>query len=268
MSPPVPANGLALPPEASLVTVTVTLALFQIGRYVLIGGSSFLLAQRWTPAWLEPRRISRRRADLRQIRREIGTSLLSIAVFVAIALGIRALRLRGVVHLCHDLDCHGWVWAIACVPVLLFIHDTWFYWTHRLMHHPRVFRFWHRTHHLSHDPTPLAAFAFHPVEAVIEAAFLPLTMLVLPMHPASVFAFQLVAFAMNVYGHLGFELLPSGFVRHPAFRWVNTTSHHHQHHRAVTANYGLYFNWWDRLCRTNHPEYAATFVRNSGGQPL
>ncbi len=260
-------SPLQLPPETGLFAVSLTLLSFQLARYVMMAGGAFLLAQRWTPAWLEKRRIAKRLADGRQIRREIGTSLLSIAVFVAIGLGVRQLRELGLVHLCTDLDCHGWPWAIGSVLVLLVIHDTWFYWTHRLMHHPKIFRHWHRTHHLSHDPTPLAAFAFHPVEAVIESLFLPLTLLVLPFHPASIFGFQLLAFAMNIYGHLGIELFPASFARHPVFRWINTTSHHHQHHRAVTGNYGLYFNGWDRLCGTNHPDYAATFIRNASGRP-
>jgi sterol desaturase/sphingolipid hydroxylase (fatty acid hydroxylase superfamily) len=267
MSAPLTPSALQAPPEASLLTLAWVILAFQFGRYALGAGGAFLLVQRWTPTWLERRRIAPRRAESRQIRRELGTSLLSITLFMAIALGIRWLRERGIVHLCADLECHGWVWSIASVAVLLVVHDTWFYWTHRLLHHPAAFRFWHRTHHLSHDPTPLAAFAFHPVEAVIEAGFLPLTLLVMPIHPASIVAFQIVAFAINVYGHLGIELLPVSFASHRGFRWINTTSHHHQHHRAVTANFGLYFNWWDRICGTNHPDYAATFIRNATGRP-
>ena len=38
-----------------------------------------------------------------------------------------------------DIDAYGWFWYLASVPVYLFLHDTYFYWTHRMMHHPRVF---------------------------------------------------------------------------------------------------------------------------------
>jgi len=31
------------------------------------------------------------------------------------------------------------------------------------------------------------------------------------------------------------------------------------HHRYVTCNYGLYFNLWDRLLGTNHPQYHQQF---------
>jgi sterol desaturase/sphingolipid hydroxylase (fatty acid hydroxylase superfamily) len=31
------------------------------------------------------------------------------------------------------------------------------------------------------------------------------------------------------------------------------------HHSHPTGNYGLYFNWWDQLMGTNHPEYHRYF---------
>jgi sterol desaturase/sphingolipid hydroxylase (fatty acid hydroxylase superfamily) len=54
-------------------------------------------------------------------------------------------------------------------------------------------------------------------------------------------------------------MYPSGFTTHRVTRWHNTSVHHNQHHRAVDCNYGLYYNLWDRLMGTNHPEYDDTF---------
>jgi sterol desaturase/sphingolipid hydroxylase (fatty acid hydroxylase superfamily) len=31
------------------------------------------------------------------------------------------------------------------------------------------------------------------------------------------------------------------------------------HHRLVKCNYGLYFNIWDRLMGTNHPDYEKSY---------
>jgi sterol desaturase/sphingolipid hydroxylase (fatty acid hydroxylase superfamily) len=31
------------------------------------------------------------------------------------------------------------------------------------------------------------------------------------------------------------------------------------HHRLTRCNYGLYFNIWDRLMKTNHPEYEKSY---------
>ena len=52
-----------------------------------------------------------------------------------------------------------------------------------MMHHPKLFWVFHRTHHLSTNPTPRAAFAFNPAEAVVQASIFPLAVSVMPMHP-------------------------------------------------------------------------------------
>lgn len=39
----------------------------------------------------------------------------------------------------------------------------------------------------------------------------------------------------------------------------NTPTNHVMHHERMRGNYGLYFNIWDRLMGTNHPEYEARF---------
>jgi len=69
----------------------------------------------------------------------------------------------------------------AVGAALVVAHDTWFYWTHRALHDRRWFRAVHGRHHASLHPTPWAAYAFHPVEALVQAIFLPLFLLLVPM---------------------------------------------------------------------------------------
>ncbi len=70
--------------------------------------------------------------------------------------------------------------------------------------------------------------------------------------------------AMNVLGHLGFELYPSGSTKHWLGRWNNTSTHHNMHHKYTRCNYGLYFNWWDTLMGTNHARYEEQFEQVAG----
>jgi sterol desaturase/sphingolipid hydroxylase (fatty acid hydroxylase superfamily) len=67
---------------------------------------------------------------------------------------------------------YGWGYFFISVAVMLVLHDAYFYWTHRAMHRPRLFKVFHRVHHLSTNPSQWAAFAFHPLEAVVEAGIL------------------------------------------------------------------------------------------------
>jgi len=125
----------------------------------------------------------------------------------------------------------------------------------------------HRVHHLSTSPTPLAAYAFHPAEALVQAGVYPIIVAAIPAHPGTLFAFLVFMILRNVIGHLGFELHPRWFASHPATRWITTTTHHDLHHQHFHGNYGLYFTWWDDLAGTTREDYTARFAEiTSGGR--
>lgn len=228
-------------------------------RYLLFAGLGFWVFYIWgKQRWLHRRIVAVFPASA-QYRREIAYSALSAGVFVLMGMAIAALRRAGYTQIYLDVSERGWAWFVASIPLMLLLHDTWFYWTHRLMHIPLLFRHIHKVHHLSHNPSPWAAFAFHPAEALIEAGILPLIAFAMPVHPLAFLLFFSLMMGYNVLGHLGVELFPPGFLRHPLGQWSNTSTHHHMHHRFTRCNYGLYFNLWDRLLGTNHPRYEAAF---------
>ncbi|MFZ8409584.1 sterol desaturase family protein, partial [Staphylococcus aureus] len=82
-------------------------------------------------------------------------------------------------------------------------HDTWFYWTHRWMHTPRVFRIAHAVHHDSRPPTAWAAMAFHPIEAVTGAVIIPLLTLGIPIHIGALGLVLGIMTVMGVTNHMG-----------------------------------------------------------------
>ena len=124
---------------------------------------------------------------------------------------------------------------------MILLHDTYFYWTHRAMHHPKIYRHVHLVHHLSQNPSPWAAFAFHPFEAVIEAGIVVLIAFLFPFHLSALLTFLLFMTVYNAYGHLGFELYPIKFHASWIGRWINTSVIHNKHHEKFNGNYGLYF---------------------------
>jgi Delta7-sterol 5-desaturase len=74
-------------------------------------------------------------------------------------------------------------------------------------------------------------------------------------------------FDVRRLGHCGYEIFPPWFLASPFGKFLNTPTHHALHHESFDANYGLYFNLWDRLMGTNHPEYASRFEQVSGSRP-
>jgi sterol desaturase/sphingolipid hydroxylase (fatty acid hydroxylase superfamily) len=63
----------------------------------------------------------------------------------------------------------------------------------------------------------------------------------------------------NVAGHTGYEYHPRWLLDSWVGKFVNTPTNHIMHHEHFRGNYGLYFNYWDRLMGTNHARYEARF---------
>lgn len=234
--------------------------------YLLGAGAIFLLLWILLRRRLAHRRIDPAFPEARHLRREILFSLASMGVFALIGVALTAATLAGWTQIYLAVGEHGWFYWGASIAALLVLHDTYFYWTHRLMHHRLLFRHFHRLHHRSHNPSPWAAYAFAPSEAVVEGLFLTIASFVLPLHPGAIMLFILHQIFRNALGHSGFEIFPASWQRHPVVKWINTTSHHHLHHSKGRGNYGLYFLWWDRLMGTEHPDSAATFARASAAR--
>ena len=214
---------------------------------------------------MKNRRISRQDATTAQVLREIAYSMRSIGIFgIVTALVVLAVT-SGWTRLYLNLDRHGSWWFFASLAIMIVMHDTYFYWTHRLMHHRRLYKFFHHAHHLLHNPTPWAAYAFSPWEAFVQAGIGPLIVFTLPAHPLAFGIFMLWQISFNVLGHCGYEIFPRWLLRSPLGCVLNSITHHAQHHEKFQANYGLYFNVWDRLMGTNHRDYERRFAEVTGG---
>lgn len=187
-----------------------------------------------------------------QISREIYWSLLSAAIY-----GIPA----GVVA--WGWDAQGWtliyrdvvaypLWYLPLsIFLVLFAHDTWFYWTHRLMHRPWWFKVAHAVHHESRPPTAWAAMSFHPWEALTGAVVIPALVFIIPIHVAAIGVVLSIMTIMGITNHMGWELFPKFMVNGKLGNWLITATHHQKHHDAYRGNYGLYFRFWDKMCGTD-----------------
>ena len=135
-----------------------------IVKYLLAAGGLYALVYGLLAARLAARKLQPTRADLRQITREAGWSLVSAVIFgtTSLLLVIGPGEL-GWNRMYFDFAAWGWTYALFSLALMIVLHDAYFYWTHRLLHHPVLMRRVHRTHHLSRTPTPWTAYAFHPV---------------------------------------------------------------------------------------------------------
>ena len=230
------------------------------GRYFLIAGIAFFLFYILLRNKLLYKKIQTRFPKNSDYLREMGYSFLTIAIF-----GFVVLELMGNPAIAPhttkytNIAQYGWAYYFLVYPLMFVMHDAYFYFTHRLMHHKRLFKWFHLVHHQSTNPSPWAAYAFHPLEAVVEAGIVAVFLFTIPIHKTHLVIFFLIMIVYNVYGHLGYELYPKGFSRSRIGKWVNTSINHNQHHQYFKGNYGLYFLYWDRIFGTLRADYDAKF---------
>ncbi len=229
-------------------------------RYFILALMGFLMFYvLFRNKWLY-KKIQKRFPRNKDYAREIIYSLITMFIFSLVSTFVFTHpSIRPHTRIYKEIGDYGWLYYFALFPVMLFMHDTYFYFMHRLMHHKKIFNLVHLVHHQSTNPSPWAAYSFHPVEAFIEIGILFVFVFTLPMHKTHLLIFFLFMIVYNVYGHLGYELYPKGFNKTRVGRWVNTSINHNQHHQYFKGNYGLYFLFWDRMLGTIREDYDTRF---------
>lgn len=234
--------------------------LLSASRYFAFAGATYLLFYVWKRRkWLRFK-IQQKFPKKSAIRTEMLYSASTALIFSVTIYIFLFSPVKDHTRLYFNIHEHSVVWFVASVFIYVIVHDTYFYWTHRLMHWKLLFPYVHHIHHKSHNPTPLAAFSFHPFEALIAVGILPLMVMSIPLHPVAAGLAGLYVAIINVIGHLGYELFPERLSRTRFFRLFNTSTHHNMHHHYGKGNYGLFFNLWDRFMGTNHKQYEEEFV--------
>ena len=236
-----------------------------VARYFAIAGFFYWVLWKSPSNPLRARKLTKIVPPGWLIRSEIRWSAIASLIYaIPGAIVIEAWK-GGQTALYLNVADHGWAYLFFSIPLYLFIHDTYFYWTHRLMHHRTLFPIFHSVHHESRQPTPWAAFSFHPYESVIGAVILPILVFVIPIHVGAILFILLLMTVVSVTNHSGYEILPDPVLRGLIGRHWISAAHHNRHHLNYRSNFGLYFRFWDKVMDTDEFEDAYDFLRP--GQP-
>ncbi|MCI5047319.1 MAG: sterol desaturase family protein [Aquisalinus sp.] len=223
-----------------------------IARYFMIAGFFHYYL------WLRPAekvkatRLTRHEPTKATIRHEIIMSTISAFIYAAPAAWVMVMWENGGTALYTEVDgILGWLYIPISILIFLFANDAFFYWTHRAMHHPRLYNLMHRTHHKSKQPTPWAAFSFHPTEALLESWLLPVMAIFIPIHVGAALFVLMAMTVTSVTNHAGWEILPRSWVKGWIGDNIISATHHNMHHTKFNGNYGLHFRLWDKLMGTD-----------------
>lgn len=136
------------------------------------------------------------------------------------------------------------VLALILLPVWSAFH---FYWVHRLLHVPLLYRHVHSLHHRNVNIGPWSGFSMHPVEHFLYLTTL-LIHCVVPSHPIHLIFHVVYQGPGAAMTHTGYEDL---LIRDKR-RLALGTFYHQLHHRYYECNYGNQEMPWDRWFGTFH----------------
>ena len=139
------------------------------------------------------------------------------------------------------------IWFVIWFTLIPLWSSFHFYWIHRLLHWPPLYRLAHSVHHRNVNIGPWSGISMHPIETIIFFSSVAIHFVV-PSHPLHVL-FHLYLDGINpAFSHSGFEAIQTKEKKR-----VNTGDFFHQlHHRYFECNYGTAEMPWDKLFGSFH----------------
>lgn len=231
--------------NASAVEIMLSGLVFFFCMYFLfclvnIGLSSLLF-----PAIKKGKLLDARPIDKKQYQREIGLSLVTVAIF-----GLGVIFPWGLLHLgwAHLAENPSLIQILIEIVILFFWNELHFYINHRLLHTSWL-RGFHKTHHQSMTTTPWTTYSFHPVESMMLGSVLILPMLVHDFSVEALFSVPVFSFVINQIGHANYDWFPES-----QFFLLQGARRHQQHHEKIHGNFGFALHYFDKLLKTDFAE--------------
>lgn len=250
-------------PRWFLLFVAITFT-FTFVRYLLFSAAFHYAGFVWFRKFFQDRVINPVPQTRVQIWREIRRSALASLIFALFFGLIIVLWQAGYTKIYLSWTDYPTYYHPISFLIAILLHETYYYWLHRWMHLPNIYRLLHQWHHESIHTSSTSAFSFHPLEAGLQAAFIPLLILVLPLHLFVLFFLLLLMTISGAINHCGIEVFPKNFEQHWLGKWLIGATHHDLHHKRFQFNYGLYFTFWDRWMKTECPGFEKIFREKTG----
>lgn len=232
-----------------LTVLTVLFFIIITARYFLVAGIFYFIFYKWFPHRFEARKINKRKYKKDQFSKEIKWSIISSLIFSVTAAFTVVMWQKGYTKVYENANLYGFWYLPVSLLTYMFLQETYYYWIHRWMHVPSVYKIVHKIHHDSKIASPFTAFSFHPIEALLQAIFLPLLLLLVPIHYYVIIVLLVIMSVSSVVNHLDIDIYPSN-PNHFVNKYIIGGKHHARHHKYFKYNFGLYFTFWDRIRKT------------------
>ncbi|MDE2914508.1 MAG: sterol desaturase family protein [Paracoccaceae bacterium] len=171
--------------------------------------------------------------------------LVGIPIWTAVEVGVLWFYANGIGTWLDWQD--NWLWLGMLVILVPAIHEIHFFFIHRLIHTPWLYKHVHSVHHNSINPSPWSSLSMHPVEHLLYFGEI-VWHLIIPSNPVVMLFNSHVVGYGAINGHIGFDKLEltdeKGLDSH-AYA-------HYLHHKYFEVNYGAdglvpldkWFGYW------------------------
>lgn len=208
------------------------------------------------PKHLAKYRIHQPREIAPKVKEEFPFFILGLSVYlIPSAIGILVSKYFGYSMMYTDIAEFGWPYFFLTIFIFAFTIDTWFYWTHRLMHSHPYFKSIHRLHHRSYNVTPISSYSFHFTEGLLNMAPYGALIFLIPWHPLALTSFGFFGIFYVGYIHLGYDVPAHIRRKSPLFKIFYSSTQHSIHHHLNDHNFAVYFSFWDRVMKTEKIEH-------------
>lgn len=225
-----------------------------IGRYLIIASLLHIILYK-TPFFKN--RSLPKSTKKTNIKREVFLSLQSCLIFSIFGLFVFFGDKLGYTTLYQEFGKYGLYYEIICLISILILFDFWFYSTHFLFHFFGARATTHIEHHNCTPTTVWGALAFSMPESAVFSIFSVVILLIFPISVPVYLAYMWIVVIHSAVGHSGCEVYPAWWEKNRMSSLFANVRHHYLHHKHGIGNLGLYSTVWDRLFRTEDPQYRS-----------
>jgi len=230
-----------------------------VGIWVINHASYFLLAMSITwyvnikkQPWSDFYRVQNRSVDNRHlIGPTIKLSFLNGAIVIMGTAMMWPIMYACGVH--YSSDWPAWYTILWQVTFAMYLDDFVYYFIHRGLHHPALFKRVHSLHHSVKTPWAMIGHYQHPVEFMLTGITVLMGHTIVGAHIVSIFAWVIVRQYTGAIGHMGHEMKYDPFKLFPGYKGA---VFHDFHHSRVDGNFSGGMGWVDGLFGT----YAKGYV--------
>lgn len=140
-------------------------------------------------------------------------------------IGFELFKWRG--YNCGELPTFQWV--LMELSIFILVEEIGFYYSHRLLHHPRIYKHIHKQHHEWTSPIAITAIYCHPLEHTLSNLLPPyIGPLIMGSHAATMWLWFTWVIFSTLNAHSGFHM--------PFFP---SPEAHDYHHLKFNQNFGV-----------------------------